>query len=118
MKNRLCMLAAATALMAFQTAAHAQVSDGVVKLGVLTDMASLYSDFSGKGSVEAVKMAVEDFGGTVLGSRIQVISADHQNKPDIAGAKAREWFDAEKVDVILNIVASSTALAVSEVGRQ
>lgn len=98
--------------------AQTGISDDVVRLGVLTDMASLYSDFSGKGSVEAVKMAVEDFGGKVLGKPIEVVSADHQNKPDIAAAKAREWFDVNKVDAILNVVSSGTAMSVSEVGRQ
>jgi branched-chain amino acid transport system substrate-binding protein len=98
--------------------AQSGLSDDVVRLGVLTDMGSLYSDFSGKGSVEAVKMAVEDFGGKVLGKTIEVVSADHQNKADIAASKAREWFDTGKVDAIFNVVSSGTAMAVSEVGRQ
>lgn len=94
------------------------ISGDIVRVGVLTDMASLYSDFSGKGSAEAVKMAVEDFGGTVLGKPIEVVVADHQNKPDLAASKAREWFDADNVDVIVNLVSSGAALAVSEVGRE
>lgn len=98
---------------------HAQqISGDVVKIGVLTDMGSLYSDFSGKGSLEAVRMAVEDFGGKVLGKPIEIVSADHQNKPDIAAAKAREWYDTGNVDVIVDVVSSGAALAVSEVGRQ
>lgn len=110
----------AWAALALTSTAFAQTgaSDNVVRIGLLTDMASLYSDFSGKGSVEAVKMAVEDFGGQVLGKPIELVSADHQNKPDIAGTKAREWFDANKVDIVVGGVSSGTALAISEVGRQ
>lgn len=69
--------------------AHAQVSDDVVKVGVLTDMNSLYADAMGPGSVVAARMAIEDFGGTVLGKKIELVSADHQNKPDIGGSIAR-----------------------------
>ncbi|OUL99608.1 ABC transporter substrate-binding protein [Variovorax sp. JS1663] len=110
----------ALAAVAFVHTASAQAgaSDDVVRIGLLTDMASLYSDFSGKGSVEAVRMAIEDFGGQVLGKPIELVSADHQNKPDIAATKAREWLDAGKVDAILGGVSSGTALAISEVGRQ
>ncbi|WP_076999835.1 ABC transporter substrate-binding protein [Variovorax sp. KK3] len=112
--------ASALAALAFADPASAQTgaSDDVVRIGLLTDMASLYSDFSGKGSVEAVRMAIEDFGGQVLGKPIDLVSADHQNKPDIAATKAREWFDAGKVDAIVGGVSSGTALAISEVGRQ
>ncbi|MGB9148748.1 MAG: ABC transporter substrate-binding protein [Burkholderiales bacterium] len=99
-------------------AQNAKVSDGVVKIGVLTDMASLYADISGKGAVEAVKMAVEDFGGKVLGMPIEVVSADHQNKADIASSKSREWFDTQKVDMITDNVASSTALAAVKVAAE
>src|SRR4051812_32909675 len=73
------------------------VSDGVVKIGVLTDMSGVYSDFSGSGSVTAIQMAVEDFGGKVLGQPVEVISADHQNKADVGSNIAREWFDSQKV---------------------
>ncbi|MGB8338238.1 MAG: ABC transporter substrate-binding protein [Burkholderiales bacterium] len=107
---------AVTAGSAF--AQNAKVSDGVVKIGVLTDMASLYADISGKGAVEAVKMAVEDFGGKVLGMPIEVVSADHQNKADIASSKSREWFDTQKVDMITDNVASSTALAAVKVAAE
>lgn len=98
--------------------AQGAVSDGLVRIGVLTDLSGLYSDFAGKGSVEAVRMAVEDFGGRVLGMPIEVVSADHQNKADVASAKAREWYDTGKVDVITNVVSSSTAIAVSGIARQ
>mgnify|MGYP003497489174 FL=1 len=107
---------AVTAGSAF--AQNAKVSDGVVKIGVLTDMNSLYADISGKGAVEAVKMAVEDFGGKVLGMPIEVISADHQNKADIASSKSREWLDTQKVDMITDNVASSTALAAVKVAAE
>lgn len=94
------------------------ISGDVVKIGVLTDLSGIYSDFSGKGSVEAVKMAIEDVGGTVAGKKIEVVSADHQNKADIASAKAREWFDSDKVDMITDLVGSAPALSVVEIGRQ
>ena len=104
-----------TAASAF---AQSKVSDDVVKIGVLTDLSGLYADISGKGSVEAVKMAVEDFGGKVLGKPIEVISADHQNKADIASTKTREWIDTEKVDLIQNLVTSSTAIAAVKVAAE
>ncbi len=89
----------------------------VVKIGVLTDMSSLYADLSGPGAVAAVKMAAADFGGSVLGKKIEVISADHQNKPDVASAIARQWFD-QGVDMITDLTTSSVALAVQEVARE
>ena len=98
--------------------AQSKISDDVVKIGVLTDLSGLYADISGKGSIEAVKMAVEDFGGKVLGKPIEVISADHQNKPDIASTKAREWIDTEKVDMIQDLVTSSTAIAAVKVAAE
>ena len=93
----------------------AGVSDGVVKVGVLTDMTGAYSDLAGPGSVAAAQMAAEDFGGKVLGKPIVVISADHQNKADVASNVARRWFDEEQVDVVADLVSSSTALAVMPV---
>ena len=101
-------------------AAHAAdpVSDGVVKIGLLLDMSSLYADITGTGSETAAKMAAEDFGGKVLGKPIEVIAADHQNKPDIAAAKARAWFDAEHVDALMDVAASGPALAVQEVAKE
>ncbi len=93
------------------SAAAPKISDGMVKIGVLTDMTGAYSDLAGAGSVAAAQMAVEDF-GKLPGAKIEVISADHQNKPDIASTTARRWFDEEKVDTIVDLVTSSTALAV------
>ena len=99
-------------------AARAQFSHDVIKIGVLADMSGLYADLSGMGSVEAARMAVEDFGGTVHGHKIEVIYADHQNKPDIGTGIAREWIDREGVDAIADVPVSSVALALQEVTRQ
>ena len=114
-----------TTLAVAHGAVHAQnkapavnISDGVVKMGLLLDMSSLYEEVTGNGTVTAVKMAIEDFGGKVHGMPIEVIYADHQNKADLAGSKAREWFDAQKVDMIGDVAASATALAAAEVARQ
>jgi branched-chain amino acid transport system substrate-binding protein len=99
-------------------AQQGKISDNVVRIGVLTDMSGLYSDFSGKGAVEAVKMAVEDFGGKVNGKPIEVIYGDHMNKADIASATAREWIDEKKVDMITDNTGSATALAVVKVAGE
>jgi branched-chain amino acid transport system substrate-binding protein len=98
--------------------AEAQVSDQVVKLGVLNDMSSLLAGVSGKGSVLAAHMAKEDFGGTVLGVPIEIVSADHQNKADLGAGIAREWIDVDHVDAIVDVPTSSVALAVQEVTRE
>jgi branched-chain amino acid transport system substrate-binding protein len=98
--------------------AKGKVSDGVVKIGVLTDMTGYYSDLAGAGSVLAARMAVQDFGGKVLGMPIEIINADHQNKADIASNTARKWFDEDKVDVIADLVSSSTAGAVMPVAAE
>jgi len=92
--------------------AQAQISGDVVKLGVLTDMTSLYADINGPGAVVAVRMAVEDYGGKVRGKPIEVVSADTQNKPDIGLTVGGKWFDADGVDVILGASASSVSLAI------
>jgi branched-chain amino acid transport system substrate-binding protein len=98
--------------------AQTKISDDVVKIGVLTDMSGQFSHEAGDGSVTAVKMAVEDFGGTVLGKPIEVIVADHQNRNEVAIAKAREWYDIGKVDMIANLINSSIALAVTNVAQE
>ena len=98
-----------------QTAA---ISDDVVRIGVLTDMSGQFSHESGEGSVTAVKMAVEDFGGKVLGKPIEVVVADHQNKPDIASGLARKWYEVDKVDMIANLINSSIALSVSQLAKE
>jgi branched-chain amino acid transport system substrate-binding protein len=109
---RLSLLGALLALAARTADAADKISDGVVKIGVLTDMTGFYSDLAGPGSVLAVKMAADDFGGKVLGKPIEVVSADHQNKADIASNTARKWFDEQQVDVAVDMVNSGTALAV------
>ena len=113
------LLAAASAL-AFTAASPtaAQVSDDIVKLGVLTDMSSLYSDINGKGAVVAVEMAIEDAGGSVLGKKIEIVSGDVQNKADVATTISSRWFDVEKVDVILGTAASSSSFATSRVAHE
>jgi len=110
--------ASAVALLVTATSAHAQISGDVVKLGVLTDMASIFADGVGKGSVSAAQMAVEDFGGKVLGKPVQVIFADHQNKPDTGSSLARSWLDQDQVDVILDVPVSSVALAVQKLAQE
>ncbi|HWD59406.1 MAG TPA: ABC transporter substrate-binding protein [Stellaceae bacterium] len=105
----------AAALLACASAAQAQ---DTIKIGVLADMSSLYADLGGPGSVVATQMAIDDFGGTVLGKKIQVVSADHQNKPDVASSIARQWFDTDGVQMITDLTTSSVALAVQEVARE
>ena len=112
-QTTLAAAAAALALSLGSTQTLAQVSNDAVKIGFITDMSSLYADIDGKNGVEAIRMAIEDFGGKVLGKPIELVSADHQNKADIAASKAREWFDQDNVDMILGGTNSGTALAVS-----
>ncbi len=92
--------------------------DDVVKIGVLTDMSSLYSDIGGAGSVAAAKLAVEDFNPAAHGMKVEVVAGDHQNKPDIGASLARQWYDADHVDVIVDVPTSSVALAISEITRE
>lgn len=98
--------------------AQSKVSDDIVRIGVLTDMSGQFSHEGGKGSVTAVQMAVEDFGGKVLGKPVEVISADHLNKPDVGMSKAREWFDTQKVDMVTNLINSAIALGVAGVAKE
>ncbi|MFG3756319.1 ABC transporter substrate-binding protein, partial [Klebsiella pneumoniae] len=100
--------------MAIAASASAQTA---VKIGVLADMSGLYSDIGGQGAVEAVQMAVEDFAATDKTLKIDIVSADVQNKPDIAAAIARRWFDTENVDVLVDVPTSATSLAVATVTR-
>jgi branched-chain amino acid transport system substrate-binding protein len=116
-KKTVCI--ATVALFAVLSAsAQAEISDGKVKIGILNDQSGVYADFGGKWSFEAAKMAVEDFGGKVQGAPIEVISADHQNKPDIASNIARQWYDTEQVDAIMELTTSSVALAVQGISAE
>lgn len=114
---RTIIVAAALAAALCQAALADGISDGVVRIGVVTDMGGALSDLSGRGSVTAVKMAVEDFGGKVLGRPIEVLEMDHQNKPDVASSKIREWFDVQKVDMITDLTNSAVALAAIDIAR-
>ncbi|MGD9946760.1 MAG: ABC transporter substrate-binding protein [Burkholderiaceae bacterium] len=100
-------------------AAHAQVSGGVVKIGVMNDMSGVYADIGGPGSVLAARMAVEDFQKTSkAGLKVEIVSADHQNKPDVGSTLARQWYDAEGVDAIVDVPTSSVALAINQITRE
>ncbi len=98
--------------------AQAQVSGDVIRIGIITDMSGLYSDIDGQGGVEAIKMAVADMGGAINGKKIEVLFADHQNKADVAAAKAREWFDTQGVDMLIGGTNSGTALAMAKVAAE
>jgi branched-chain amino acid transport system substrate-binding protein len=113
MKSGLLAAVAACGLL-FAGSASAQG----VKIGILNDQSGVYADYGGKYSLEAAKMAIEDFGGNVLGHPIEIISADHQNKPDLASSIARRWYDTENVDMITELTTSSVALAVQELSKE
>jgi branched-chain amino acid transport system substrate-binding protein len=118
MKKLTTLLVLGCCAAAMQTAQAQQVSDGVVKIGILNDQSGVYADFGGKASVAAAEMAVADFGGKVLGMPVQVVNADHQNKPDIASSIARQWYDQDKVDAIMELTTSSVALAVQGLSKE
>ncbi|WP_027531369.1 ABC transporter substrate-binding protein [Bradyrhizobium sp. WSM3983] len=109
-------LLAAVATSALLLAAPASAQG--VKIGILNDQSGVYADYGGKYSVEAAKMAIEDFGGEVLGQKIEMITADHQNKPDLATSIARRWYDADNVDMITELTTSSVALAVQDLSKE
>jgi branched-chain amino acid transport system substrate-binding protein len=123
MRKSVAVAIGGASLLACAFAAPAQesnkdkISDGVVKIGLIEDMSSIYADITGIGAVTAAKTAVEDFGGKVLSMPIEVVSADHQNKADIASAAAREWFDNQHVDALMDVAASATALAAVDVAK-
>src|ERR1700739_3065640 len=118
MKSKL-LIGAAGLAMVLVGAAHAQVADGVVKIGVLTDLSGAYSDLSGQGSVVAVQMAIGHFVARANPPfKVEMVYADHQNKGDIAANKAREWFERDGVDMVMDLVTSSTALAVMKIGKE
>ena len=117
MKNK-TILSALTVLACSFGTAMAQVPSGAVRIGVLNDQSGTYSDIGGMGSVIAARMAAEDFGGKVLGVPIEILFADAQNKTDISAAKAREWFDVNKVDMITDLAASNVGLAVMKLAKE
>jgi branched-chain amino acid transport system substrate-binding protein len=115
MKSKFLTVAVAAA--GLMTVLPASAQQGV-KIGILNDQSGVYADYGGKWSVEAANMAVEEFGGTVLGQKIEVISADHQNKPDLGVSIARRWYEVENVDMITELTTSSVALAVHDLSKQ
>jgi branched-chain amino acid transport system substrate-binding protein len=118
MRHYRSLLFAALMVALVSHGADAQISDGVVKLGVLTDLSGPASDATGQGSVLAAQMAVEDFGGKVADKPIEVVSANHQIKPDIGAEIARRWYDVDKVDLILDVPVSAVGLAVQAVAGE
>ncbi len=117
MKSVLLAAVASSALL-LAAPASAQGTGQGVKIGVLNDQSGVYADYGGKYSVEAAKMAIEDFGGEVLGQKIEMVTADHQNKPDLATSIARRWYDADNVDMITELTTSSVALAVQDLSKE
>ena len=110
-----CVLAASAA---FTVPAQAQVSGDVIKIGFITDLSGLYADIDGPAGAEAIRMAIADMGGSVAGKKVEVIVADHQNKADVAAAKAREWFDTQGVDMLVGGTNSGTSLAMAKVAQE
>jgi branched-chain amino acid transport system substrate-binding protein len=118
MRKRLLVLSVSAAFVAIAPpGASAQISDTKVRIGILNDMSGPYKDLAGPGSVLAAQMAAEDFGGKVLEAPIEIVSADHQNKPDIGSGIVRKWFDEDKIDAIADVPTSSVALSVQELSR-
>jgi branched-chain amino acid transport system substrate-binding protein len=109
------LAAAASCVMA--TAVQAQVSDDVVRVGVLNDISGVFQDTNGMGSVEAARMAAEDFNGGGKNIKVEIVYADHQNKADVGSAIARKWLDVEKVDAIVDVPNSSVGLAINNIAR-
>ncbi len=99
--------------------AQAQVSGNVVKIGVMNDMSGVYADIGGPGSVLAAKMAVEDYlKASKSNLKVEVVSADHQNKPDVGSSIARKWYDSDGVDMIVDVPTSSVGLAINQVTKE
>src|ERR1700732_2714949 len=118
MRFRLVLVSALAVMNFGAPAARAQISDGVVKIGVLNDQSGLYADLGGPGSVVAARMAVEDAGGAGLGKPVEIVFADHQNKSDVGAAIAREWFEVVKVDMAIGFDNSAVALAVEQLAAE
>ena len=116
--KKIVTTAIATVVTALFTSANAQISGDTVKIGFITDISGLYGDIDGQGGIEAIKMAISDFGGSVNGKKIELLTADHQNKPDIAAGKAREWIDQQGVDMLIAGTNSSVALAMNKIASE
>ena len=106
------------AMLAATQGANAQISNDTIKIGFITDMSGVYADIDGPAGAEAIKMAIAEFGGMLNGKKIEFVSADHQNKADIAASKAREWFDQQGLDMLIGGSNSATALAMSKVALE
>jgi len=111
-------LLVSTAAVLAAGAANAQMTDGVIKIGVMNDQSGLYADVSGPGGTWAAKKAVEDYGAAAKGLKVEVVFADHQNKPDVGSNIARQWYDVDKVDVIVDVPTSSVALAINQITKE
>jgi len=109
---------AVAALMGASAPAQAQISGDVIRIGIITDMSSVYADIDGQAGVEAIRMAIADAGGNIAGKKIEILSADHQNKPDVAATKAREWFDTQGLDMLIGGTNSGTNLAMAKVAAE
>jgi branched-chain amino acid transport system substrate-binding protein len=109
---------AAVAVLVLTVPAFAEISDNIVKIGVMNDQSGTYADLAGPGSVVAARMAVEDFGAARKGMKVEILVGDHQNKPDVGSSIARQWYDVDKVDIIVDVPTSSVVLAVNQVTRE
>ena len=120
MKLKKIVAACSLACAAFTVTApaQAQISGDVIRIGIITDMSSLYADIDGPAGVDAIRMAIADMGGAINGKKIEVLYADHQNKPDVAAVKAREWFDTQGVDMLIGGTSSGTSLAMAKVAAE
>jgi branched-chain amino acid transport system substrate-binding protein len=118
LKSSVSACSLALAAMFATAPAHAQISGDVIRIGFISDLSGLYADIDGPAGAEAIRMAVADAGGTIAGKKVEVLVADHQNKPDVAAAKAREWFDTQGVDMLVGGTNSGTALAMAKVAQE
>jgi branched-chain amino acid transport system substrate-binding protein len=117
-RKAIAIAAAAASAIGLSFPAHAQISGDTIKIGLITDLSGVYSDVDGNGGAEAVRMAIADMGGAINGKKIQFVVADHQNKPDIAASKAREWFDQQGVDMLIGGTNSGASLAMAKVAAE
>ena len=118
MKTTLKTVALASVLACGSLGAQAQISGDTIKIGIITDMSSVYADIDGAGGVEAIRMAIADAKGQVAGKKIELVFADHQNKADVAASKAREWFDTQGLDLLIGGTNSGTSLAMAKVAAE